>query len=278
MTSEHLSSRIRADDEIEALCSFLGQFFDEVHAVAYLRRPDHLAPSLFAEGVKAGRTKPLNAGFVKQHDRSFDHAGFLAQWSAILGSTNVVQAVRRVVQGSTHGPGSRPAQRRHREQRASRLGEDTGLDLARPAAQPVPQRRGHRVPPVGEPACAGGRAHPVTAPGADRRGAQRCPGAAVTLTTGARPALIAAGLLDRWSRPGGVGRDGSAVGGVVRRPRCDGRRHEGATAASSGRPDGRAVSPSRAYPLGRSPAAGWVPDGAVDAAADRCRTACSAAL
>ena len=87
MTSEHLSSRIRADDEIEALCSFLGQFFDEVHAVAYLRRPDHLAPSLFAEAVKAGRTKPLNAAFVEQRTRSFDHAAFLAQWTAVLGRT-----------------------------------------------------------------------------------------------------------------------------------------------------------------------------------------------
>lgn len=90
MTSEHLSSRVRAEDEIEALCAFLGQFFDEIHAVAYLRRPDHLAPSLFAEAVKAGRTKPLNAAFVEQRRRSFDHAAFLAQWTGVLGAEHVI--------------------------------------------------------------------------------------------------------------------------------------------------------------------------------------------
>ena len=80
-SSEHLSTRLRTSQEIDSLCEFLTPHFDRIDVIAYVRRPDDLAPSAFAETVKAGRTHPFNAKYVQQSRSFFDHGRFADMWS-----------------------------------------------------------------------------------------------------------------------------------------------------------------------------------------------------
>jgi hypothetical protein len=84
MTSEHMSSRLRSPEELTGLRELLARHFDRIEVVVYLRRPDHLAPSSYAEAVKSGRTGALNASFVDRHRNRFDHAALLHRWSQVF--------------------------------------------------------------------------------------------------------------------------------------------------------------------------------------------------
>ena len=193
-----------------------GQFFDEVHAVAYLRRPDHLAPSLFAGGVKAGRTKPLNAGFVEQRNVPSTTPVSWRSGRQSWAPGRRGQAVRRVVQGRPTDLVSRPA-------RASSRSAAGCPSWTRARRWTWPDR------PLNQSLSAEGTeflrlVNPHVPEGAltqsQRRALiaevrTRCPGAAVTLTTGARRALSELGFspagLDReeWAARIAGGRSGS---------------------------------------------------------------------
>ena len=85
-TSEHLSTRLRGPDEVDGLYEFLGRFFDRIKVFAYVRRPDDLAPSAFAETIKAGRTHGFNRKYALQARAFFDHAAFVKIWERPLRS------------------------------------------------------------------------------------------------------------------------------------------------------------------------------------------------
>lgn len=85
-TSEHLSTRLRGPAEVDGLYEFLGRFFDRIRVFAYVRRPDDLAPSAFAETIKAGRTHGFNRKYALQARAFFDHAAFAKIWERPLRS------------------------------------------------------------------------------------------------------------------------------------------------------------------------------------------------
>ncbi|MDA3021684.1 MAG: hypothetical protein O2943_03300 [Actinomycetota bacterium] len=79
-TSEHLSTRLRSSEEVDSLYAFLTGHFDQIKVFAYVRRPDDLAPSAFAETIKAGRTHGFNRKYVLSARAFFDHAEFAQRW------------------------------------------------------------------------------------------------------------------------------------------------------------------------------------------------------
>ena len=79
-TSEHLSTRLRTAAEVDSLYEFLSGHFDQIKVFAYVRRPDDLAPSAFAETIKAGRTHGFNRKYVLSARAFFDHAEFAQRW------------------------------------------------------------------------------------------------------------------------------------------------------------------------------------------------------
>jgi hypothetical protein len=69
--------------EVEHLVEFLKQWFDEVHAIAYVRDPRSFMPSSFQQGLKQGPAKfELNRYFPRYKNR-------LSVWLDVLGPGNV---------------------------------------------------------------------------------------------------------------------------------------------------------------------------------------------
>ncbi|MSO27620.1 MAG: hypothetical protein EXQ60_06105 [Candidatus Nanopelagicales bacterium] len=83
-TSEHFSTRLRTAGEVDELYAFLGGHFDRIKVFAYVRRPDDLAPSAFAETIKAGRTHGFNPKYAMSARAFFDHAAFVQLWERPL--------------------------------------------------------------------------------------------------------------------------------------------------------------------------------------------------
>lgn len=84
MTSEHLGSKLKSETEIRSLFSFLSKFFDEIHILALVRRPDDLAASAYAESIKAGRTWNFDEDYARNARRFFDHYTFRNLWKSQL--------------------------------------------------------------------------------------------------------------------------------------------------------------------------------------------------
>jgi len=60
MTSEHLSSRLRSNEEVHALASFLLERFRRVRVVCYFRDQESLRQSLFSTSLVGGNTGSLS--------------------------------------------------------------------------------------------------------------------------------------------------------------------------------------------------------------------------
>jgi hypothetical protein len=79
-TSEHLSTRLRSADEVHELLADLGRHFERIWVVAQIRRPDHLAPSLYSESIKDHGVRVFDADFVRAFHRHFDQQSFHQRW------------------------------------------------------------------------------------------------------------------------------------------------------------------------------------------------------
>lgn len=84
MTSEHLGSKLKSEAEIKNLFAFLSSYFDEIHILALVRRPDDLAASAYAESIKAGRTWNFDEAYARKARRFFDHYSFGNLWKSQL--------------------------------------------------------------------------------------------------------------------------------------------------------------------------------------------------
>ena len=84
MTSEHLGSKLKSETEIRSLFTFLSKYFDEIHILAMIRRPDDLAASAYAESIKAGRTWNFDEAYARKARRFFNHFAFANLWKSQL--------------------------------------------------------------------------------------------------------------------------------------------------------------------------------------------------
>lgn len=81
ISSEHLSSTLRTEEEIEWLREFLFSIFSNVHVIVYLRRQDQFHTSLYSTEVRFGRVGTLDYPTKEQIARLYDYQALLRRWS-----------------------------------------------------------------------------------------------------------------------------------------------------------------------------------------------------
>lgn len=89
VSSEHLSSMLRSEEEIAELARFLSGFTDHITVVGVIRRADHWLPSAYTEAVRSGRDVALDGGFVRRRAHLLDHHHLLDRWVSTFGADAV---------------------------------------------------------------------------------------------------------------------------------------------------------------------------------------------
>lgn len=93
ISSEHLSSRLRQDEDIEALHRILTPLAETVRIIVYLRRQDALWRSAYSTAVKSGSMRVFSypeAG-TERHDLHYDR--LLDRWSGLFGDASLLVRV-----------------------------------------------------------------------------------------------------------------------------------------------------------------------------------------
>lgn len=90
ISSEHCSSRLMSDREVETLRAFLAPFFRSVRILVYLRRQDDFAVSTYSTGVKSGRTNPLELPRKRRVRDRYDYWELLSRWRRAFGRENML--------------------------------------------------------------------------------------------------------------------------------------------------------------------------------------------
>ena len=86
ISSEHLNSRIKDDNQLQALGSYLQSMFDEVRVIAYVRDQRKKLPSQFCTNIKTGATLSFSQAFDKylSGERDFYDKSF-QRWENVFG-------------------------------------------------------------------------------------------------------------------------------------------------------------------------------------------------
>jgi hypothetical protein len=90
MSNEHCSSRLRDPAQVEYLRTFLGEFFDRIRILVYIRRQDDFLVSTYSTMVKTGRTNPIHVPSARGQLRRYDHWDLLSRWAEIFGRENII--------------------------------------------------------------------------------------------------------------------------------------------------------------------------------------------
>ena len=90
MSNEHCSSRLRDHSQVEYLRAFLGEFFDRIRILVYIRRQDDFLVSTYSTMVKTGRTNPIHVPTMKGQLRRYDHWDLLSRWAEVFGRENMI--------------------------------------------------------------------------------------------------------------------------------------------------------------------------------------------
>ena len=88
-SSEHLSTLVRQQSDIDDLAELLRSLYDEVTVVVVVRRADYWTPSAYVEAVKAGDRRPFNADFIARRWFVLDHQAMFSRWGEAFGAENV---------------------------------------------------------------------------------------------------------------------------------------------------------------------------------------------
>jgi hypothetical protein len=94
LTSEHFQSRLRKEEEITRLRDFLGEVFDEVRIIIYLRDPLKTAISLLSTAIKSGGAQvSLPAPNEPSFEHVCNHGSTVRKWEKCFPDAEMV--VRR---------------------------------------------------------------------------------------------------------------------------------------------------------------------------------------
>jgi hypothetical protein len=83
ISSEFMQSRLRSKDELLFLKNFLGEFFDEIDVILYIRNQINSAASLWSTAVRSGETW-LKLPYPGEVSYAFDHQKTINLWSSVL--------------------------------------------------------------------------------------------------------------------------------------------------------------------------------------------------
>lgn len=87
MVAESLWLTLRAADEVQALADFLRPRFRKIDVLAYLRRPDEFAASMYGQTLREGFIRPPTLPVAPAGPRPLD--AVLGQWEAAFGPGSV---------------------------------------------------------------------------------------------------------------------------------------------------------------------------------------------
>ncbi len=89
ISSEHLSSRLTQQDEIERLCSFLKKLSNDITVIIYLRRQDKFFESLYSTAIKKGHVADFHFPNKGREREDFHYWHLLKKWEKSFGSENI---------------------------------------------------------------------------------------------------------------------------------------------------------------------------------------------
>lgn len=75
---------------VEACTDFFHRFFDQVHAIYYVRRPDHLLAAIYSEFLKILPYFDLSVALTSERPRMFDQRLTIDAWERSLGLDGVL--------------------------------------------------------------------------------------------------------------------------------------------------------------------------------------------
>ena len=90
ISSEHLSSRVLDDEEVQWLKDFLSPFFEEITIIVYIRRQDDYLLSTYSTSVKSGVTYLLDMPTEQIVENRYNHWAMLSRWAGVFGRERIV--------------------------------------------------------------------------------------------------------------------------------------------------------------------------------------------
>jgi hypothetical protein len=94
VSSEHLHSRLRSEDDVRCLAELFDGLFERVDVVVYLRRQDRLAVSLYSTALRVGwATGDVLPKLDPQHSHYYNFAKFLDRWARVFGEDRMTVRV-----------------------------------------------------------------------------------------------------------------------------------------------------------------------------------------
>lgn len=87
-STEHLSSRLKSDGEVESFRDWMAQRFEDLEVVVYFRRQDFMAPSAYSTFVRSGGAAPWDlADLLSPY---FDLLGLFERWAGVFGPDRIL--------------------------------------------------------------------------------------------------------------------------------------------------------------------------------------------
>lgn len=94
ISSEHLHSRLKYQDEVNSVKELLSPYFDEFQIIVYLRKQIDMATSLYSTAIKGGSTETNVNQFINNMCRVNNHYcnfyTFLSMWENTFGNESMM--------------------------------------------------------------------------------------------------------------------------------------------------------------------------------------------
>jgi hypothetical protein len=90
ISSEHLSSRVLDDEEVQWLKDLLSPYFEEITIIVYIRRQDDFLLSTYSTSIKSGVTEMLAMPTEQLIEARYNHWATLSRWARVFGREHIV--------------------------------------------------------------------------------------------------------------------------------------------------------------------------------------------
>lgn len=88
-SSEHCSSRLTNEEDIERLKNLLDKFFDDIEIIIYLRRQDKFLASTYSTAIRAGSTEPFKIPSKETIEIRYNYYNILNKFAKVFGKQKI---------------------------------------------------------------------------------------------------------------------------------------------------------------------------------------------
>lgn len=89
LSSEHTSSRLTTDREVDRLRELLSSEFHDIKIIFYLRLQDEMALSTYSTGIRVGMTEPFDLIDYQNSSPVLNYDRLLSRWENVFGKENI---------------------------------------------------------------------------------------------------------------------------------------------------------------------------------------------